>query len=371
MSIILQSTEANKLSVTHFVLEILRHCVEVNASDVHFEPSLNELKIRYRKDGVFFTHSTTPISLSKPILAHLKAIANLNVAEHHKPQDGRISLEINNKLLNFRLSTVPAQFGETLVLRILDPASLNLNLDQLGLSQDLVQNIRKLAKRPHGIFIVTGPTGSGKTTTLYSLLRDIYSSTKKYLTAEDPVEYILPGISQISINNAIGLTFSKVLRAFLRHDPDVIMIGEIRDLETAQIAIQASLTGHLVFTTLHTNNSASAITRLIDLGLSPPLVSSAIQGILAQRLIRIFCSTCEGNGCLSCHNSGFLRRRGVFELMSISPTLRHLISENASLHTLEEQTELEGTIPLLKVGTDLVNQKITSLQELTNTLGFN
>lgn len=365
-----QNTVTDKLSVAHFVLETLRHCVEANASDVHFEPSFHELKIRYRKDGVFFTLSAAPISLSKPILAHLKSSANLNVAEHHKPQDGRISLEINNKLLNFRLSTMPAQFGETLVLRILDPSSLNLNLDQLGASPNIVQTIRKLAKRPHGIFIVTGPTGSGKTTTLYSLLQDIYSSTKKYLTAEDPVEYIIPGVSQISINNAIGLTFSKVLRAFLRHDPDVIMVGEIRDLETAQIAIQASLTGHLVLTTLHTNNSASAITRLIDLGLSPPLLASALQGILAQRLIRVFCSTCKGTTCLQCHHSGFLGRTGIFELMSISPTLKHLISQNAPLHVLETQTELEGTIPLSKAGTNLVNQNITSLQELNNILGL-
>lgn len=369
MDTLLQNTVTSKLSITHFVLETLQHCVKENASDIHFEPSANELKIRYRKDGVFFSLPAAPNSLSKAILAHLKSIANLNVAEHNKPQDGRITLEINHKFLNFRVSTIPAQFGETLVLRILDPSSLNLNLDQLGFSPTLVQTIRKLAKRPHGIFIVTGPTGSGKTTTLYSLIQDIYSSTKKYLTAEDPVEYIIPGVSQISINNAIGLTFSKVLRAFLRHDPDVIMVGEIRDLETAQIAIQASLTGHLVLTTLHTNSTASAITRLIDLGLSPPLLASALQGILAQRLIRKFCTSCQGMACSKCNNSGFSGRTGIFELMTISPTLRHLISQNAPLHVLETQAESEGTLPLEKAGTNLVNQGITSLQELNNILG--
>lgn len=359
----------HELSVPHFVEELLGYAVQRNASDIHFEPAAMELKIRYRKDGTFFDLPSAPIPLSKKILAHLKSLGNLNVAENRKPQDGRMTLEINTRFLNFRVSTIPVQFGESLVLRVLDPSSLNLTLGQLGMPSELIQVVRKFAKRHHGIFIVTGPTGSGKTTTLYSLLQDVYSSKKKYLTVEDPVEYIIPGVSQVSINNAIELNFAKVLRAFLRHDPDVIMVGEIRDLETAQIAIQASLTGHLVLTTLHTNNAASAITRLIDLGLAPSLIASSLQAVLAQRLTRIFCISCVGKGCFECNNSCFLGRTGIFEFMPISSTLRHLISHNQPLHVLEEQAESEGLVSLGKSATNLVDSGKTSLEEIKNVLG--
>ncbi len=354
----------NKSSIADFVRQTLQHCSEANASDIHFEPTFDELKIRYRKYGIFYNLPSMPITLSNRILAHIKSIANLNVAECNKPQDGRISLEINDKLLNFRVSTIPAKFSETLVLRILNSKSLNLNFNQLGMEPMLTENIRKLAKRPHGMVIVTGPTGSGKTTTLYSLLQDIYTPTKKYLTVEDPVEYIIPGISQISVNHAIGLSFSKVLRAFLRHDPDVIMVGEIRDLETAQIAIQAGLTGHLVFTTLHTSNATSAIIRLIDLGLTPSLLASSIQGILAQRLIRKFCNICQGKTCSACNHTGFLGRTGIFEFMPITSALRQLISQNASLYTLQTQAQSEGMTTLEEAGIDFVNKGQTSLEEI-------
>ncbi|PWU05158.1 MAG: hypothetical protein C5B43_03770 [Verrucomicrobia bacterium] len=340
-----------KSSLADFVQETLIHCATQGASDIHFEPSFNELKIRYRKDGFFYNLSPLPLILSDKVLAHIKSIAHLNVAERNKPQDGRISLQnhTSKNLLNFRVSTIPAQFGETLVLRVLNDASRNLTLDQLGMDFQLIENVRKLAHLPHGLFIVTGPTGSGKTTTLYSLLQDIYSPNKKYLTVEDPVEYILPGISQIAINTGIGLTFSKVLRAFLRHDPDVIMIGEIRDLETAQIAIQASLTGHLVFTTLHTNNAASAVIRLLDLGIPSSLLASSLQCILAQRLIPKPCIHCHKNSifpCPQCNNSGYQGRTGQFELMSISPTLRQIISKNNSVQIIESQAISEGMISL-------------------------
>lgn len=353
-------TASNKLSIPNFVLQILNHCVEANSSDIHFESTINEMKIRYRKDGQFVTLPPVPSPLSKKILAHIKCLANLNVAEYNKPQDGRISLELNDKLLNFRVSTIPAQFGETLVLRVLNSSSMNLTLDQLGMDLSLIKSIRKFANIPHGMFIVTGPTGSGKTTTLYSILQDIYSPAKKYLTVEDPVEYIIPGISQVSINNAIGLTFSKTLRSFLRHDPDVIMVGEIRDLETAQIAIQASLTGHLVFTTLHTNNAASAIIRLIDLGLSPTLLASSLQCILAQRLIPKICSSCQDIGCSICNNTSFIGRTGIFELMPISTNLRHSISQkNISLLNLERVAKLEGMITLEEAEIKGVSKNIT------------
>lgn len=335
-----------KSSLPNFVLETLHHCVKANASDIHFESASNEMKIRYRKDGQFVILPPIPIPLSTKILAHLKSLANLNVAEHNKPQDGRITLELNNINLNFRVSTIPTQFGETLVLRVLNSSSMNLNLDQLGMDSNLIKIVRKFANIPYGMFIVTGPTGSGKTTTLYSILKDIYSPTKKYLTVEDPVEYLIPDLSQVSINNAIGLTFSKVLRSFLRHDPDVIMVGEIRDLETAQIAIQASLTGHLVFTTLHTHNAASAITRLIDLGLSPGFLASSLQCILAQRLIRKACPICQTQCCSICNNSGFLGRTGIFEFLPISTTLRQSISKNLPLLHLQRQAKSEGMTTL-------------------------
>lgn len=357
------ASSTNKFSVNNFVLQTLHHCVQSNASDIHFEAGCDEMKIRYRKDGQFIVLQPIPFPLSNKITAHIKSLSNLNVAEYNKPQDGRITLEVHDKHYNFRVSTLPTLFGETIVLRVLNASSMNLKLDQLGMNSNLISNVRKFANRPYGLFIVTGPTGSGKTTTLYSILQDIYSSTKKYLTVEDPVEFILPGVSQVPINNAIGLTFSKVLRSFLRHDPDVIMIGEIRDLETAQIAIQASLTGHLVFSTLHTNNAASAIIRLIDLGVTPSLLASSLQCILAQRLIRKFCFTCEGNGCQNCNNTGFLGRTGIFELMAISPVLKHLITQNAGLQVLERQAELDGTLTLAKSGINSVNPRNTSLED--------
>ncbi len=357
-----------EFSVSRFIEEALNHVIEANASDIHFEPSAIELKIRYRKDGILVDLFSVPIGLANKVLAHLKSLAHLNVAENRKPQDGRMTLEIGGKPLNFRVSTIPVQFGESLVLRILDPCSMHFELKDLGLNDQLIEMIRKIARKPHGIFIVTGPTGSGKTTTLYSLLKDIYSPKKKYLTVEDPVEYLIPGVSQVSINNAIGLTFARVLRAFLRHDPDMIMVGEIRDLETAQIAVQASLTGHLVLTTLHTNSAASAVTRLIDLGLPPCLIASSLQGVLAQRLIRIFCEGCKGKGCAECKNTGFLGRTGIFELMPISHPLRHLISQNAPLSFIDTQAQADGMIKLADSGLRLVELGKASLKELNGIL---
>lgn len=347
MNRLAEQSSHSATSVSHFVQETLNYVIEENASDIHFEPSSSELKMRYRKDGLFIELPSIPLALSKKVLAHLKSIAHLDVAETRRPQDGRLSLDFNRKLLNFRVSTIPVQFGESLVLRILNPRSLQFKLEELGLNTQLIEAIRMIAKKPYGIFIVTGPTGSGKTTTLYSLLQDILSPKKKYLTVEDPVEYIIPGVLQVSINNLVGLTFANVLRAFLRHDPDVIMIGEIRDLETAQIAVRASLTGHLVLTTLHTSNAASAITRLVDLGLPPCLIASSLQGVLAQRLLRTPCGECQGNLCTKCNGTGYFGRTGVFEFMPITQSLRHLITQNASADSIDEQATKEGMVKLM------------------------
>lgn len=364
MSSINNKTIEPQFSVSHFIQKILEQVIKANASDLHFEPTSTELKIRYRKDGFFVDMPSVPAVLTKKIFAHLKSIANLNVTENRKPQDGRITIKLKNQFFSFRISTVPVQLGESLVLRVLSPSALQFNLKELGLSVQLIESIRKIIKKPHGMFIVTGPTGSGKTTTLYSLLRDVYSPQKKYLTVEDPVEYIIPGVCQVSTNDAIGLSFSKILKAFLRHDPDMIMIGEIRDLETAQIAIQASLTGHLVLTTLHANSAAAAITRLIDLGINPSLIASSLRGVVSQRLIRTFCNFCKGVGCDACQKTGFLGRTAIFELMSISLALKQLIAQNASLPLLENQAEADGMVKLVHVGQELVEAKKISIHDL-------
>lgn len=364
----IKPTPHSEFSVSKFIQETLSYIVEANASDIHFEPTATELKIRYRRDGVFIDLPALPIGLSRKILAHLKSTAQLNVTENRKPQDGRMTLQIAGKTLNFRISTIPVQFGESLVLRILNPLSLPLRLEELGLNAELIEIIRRIVKRPYGIFIVTGPTGSGKTTTLYSLLQDIYTEKKKFLTVEDPVEYIIPGVTQVSTNNAVGLTFAKVLRSFLRHDPDLIMVGEIRDLETAQIAVQASLTGHTVLTTLHTNCAVSAIARLINLGLAPCLIANSLQGVIAQRLIRTFCNECSGNVCKKCNDTGYAGRTGIFEFLVISEALKQLIARNASYEVIEAQAKTDGLIKLHDSARNLVKLGKTSFCQIDKIL---
>lgn len=340
------NTASDNLCVSQFVQGILTQAVQERASDIHFEPSYDSLTIRYRKDGTFFDLPSAPSSLTSHIFAHLKSLANLNVSDTHLPQDGRISLDFNNSHYNFRLATTPTGSGESLVLRVLDAAA-HLNIDQLGMPEAIREDVLDLTQSSSGFFIITGPTGSGKTTTLYSILKEILSPKKKYLTVEDPVEFIIPGTTQVAVNEAIGLTFAKTLRSFLRHDPDVLMIGEIRDLETAQIAVQASLTGHLVLTTLHTNNAPSAITRLIDLGLDPSLIATTLRGVLGQRLIRTHCTACEGRGCPSCNESGYLGRTAIFELMKSTPDLRSLISKTPTAQALVDQAQQDGYSPLV------------------------
>src|SRR2546426_2532872 len=285
--------EANTTPIIRFVDLILYQAIQDRASDIHFEPFENEFKIRYRVDGALYEMSPPPRHLALPVISRVKVMANMNIAERRLPQDGRIQKNIAGRSIDLRVSTLPTQFGESVVLRVLDRSIVNLDLEALGMPDYIHDYLLEVINRPNGIFIATGPTGSGKTTTLYSCLRKINTIDSKLITAEEPVEYDLEGIVQVPVNEAIGLTFARVLRSFLRQDPDRIMVGETRDLETAQIAIQASLTGHLVFTTLHTNDAPGAITRLIDMGVEPFLISSTLEAVLGQRLLRSICRQCR------------------------------------------------------------------------------
>src|SRR5690349_12043265 len=285
--------EANATPIIRFVDLILYQAIQDRASDIHFEPFENEFKIRYRVDGALYEMSPPPRHLALPVISRVKVMANMNIAERRLPQDGRIQKNIAGRHVDLRVSTLPTQFGESVVLRVLDRSTVNLDLEMLGMPDYIHSYLLELINRPNGIFIATGPTGSGKTTTLYSCLRKINTIDSKLLTAEEPVEYDLEGIIQVPVNEGIGLSFARVLRAFLRQDPDRIMIGEMRDLETAQISIQASLTGHLVFTTLHTNDAPSAIARLIDMGVEPFLISATLEAVLGQRLLRRICPNCR------------------------------------------------------------------------------
>ncbi|MDQ6622636.1 MAG: Flp pilus assembly complex ATPase component TadA, partial [Verrucomicrobiota bacterium] len=278
--------EANATPIIRFVDLILFQAIQDRASDIHFEPFEHEFKIRYRVDGALYEMAPPPRHLALPVISRVKVMANMNIAERRLPQDGRIQKNVAGRMIDMRVSTLPTQFGESVVLRVLDRSTVNLDLEALGMPDYIHDFIIEVIQRPNGIFIVTGPTGSGKTTTLYSCLRKINTIDSKLLTAEEPVEYDLEGIVQVPVNEAIGLSFARILRAFLRQDPDRIMVGETRDLETAQIAIQASLTGHLVFTTLHTNDAPGAVTRMIDMGVEPFLISSTLEAVLGQRLLR-------------------------------------------------------------------------------------
>jgi type IV pilus assembly protein PilB len=341
--------EANATPIIRFVDLILFQAIQDRASDIHFEPFEHEFKIRYRVDGALYEMAPPPRHLALPVISRVKVMANMNIAERRLPQDGRIQKNVAGRTIDMRVSTLPTQFGESVVLRVLDRSTVNLDLEALGMPDYIHDFIVDVINRPNGIFIVTGPTGSGKTTTLYSCLRKINTIDSKLLTAEEPVEYDLEGVVQVPVNESIGLSFARVLRAFLRQDPDRIMIGETRDLETAQIAIQASLTGHLVFTTLHTNDAPGAVTRLIDMGVEPFLISSTLEAVLGQRLLRSICPNCRttyqpqqgfldqlllsrrdidskdffyGKGCDACNNTGYKGRKGIYELMKITDPVR-------------------------------------------------
>ena len=383
--------EANATPIIRFVDLILYQAIQDRASDIHFEPFENEFKIRYRVDGALYEMSPPPRHLALPVISRLKVMANMNIAERRLPQDGRIQKHIAGRNVDLRVSTLPTQFGESLVLRVLDRSIVNLDLEALGMPDYIYNFLLEMIERPNGIFIATGPTGSGKTTTLYSCLRKVNTIDSKLLTAEEPVEYDLEGIVQVPVNDAIGLTFARVLRSFLRQDPDRIMVGETRDLETAQIAIQASLTGHLVFTTLHTNDAPGAITRLIDMGVEPFLISSTLEAVLGQRLLRSICRQCRttytpsesllaelgispqdignrqffyGKGCDACNNTGYKGRKGIYELLSLTDPIRELINERAPTVTLKQKAVELGMVTLRQDGLRSVFAGDTTVEEV-------
>ncbi|MCG3178802.1 MAG: Type II secretion system protein E [Phycisphaerae bacterium] len=366
--------EAQEASVVKLVNEILLEAIKERASDVHVEPYEGELLVRYRVDGVLH-RANVPAQIQRfksAIISRIKIMSGLNIAEKRLPQDGRIKVRLQGREVDIRVSIIPMLFGEGVVMRILDRASLILTLRDLGMQEDHYRIFQKLIERPHGILLVTGPTGSGKTTTLYAALNQIVSDEIKLITVEDPVEYHLNGVNQIQVQPKVGLTFARGLRSILRHDPDVVMVGEIRDLETAEAAVQAALTGHLVFSTLHTNDAPSATTRLLDMGIEPFLVTSTVEAVLAQRLVRRICPQCKepwtpdalpedcppppdgviyrGGGCKACHNTGYHGRVGVFELFPLSEPIRELILERRSVGSIKAEAIKEGMVTIRQDG---------------------
>ena len=383
--------EANSAPIMRYVDLVLYQAIKEKASDIHFEPFETEFKIRYRVDGMLYEMTPPPVHLALPIISRVKVMANMNIAERRIPQDGRIVKQVGDQSVDMRVSSLPTQYGESVVLRVLDRNSVNLNLDNLGLPQHIHGYIHDTIRMPNGIFIVTGPTGAGKTTTLYAALREINKIDTKILTAEDPVEYDVDGIIQVPVNDAIGMTFERVLRAFLRQDPDKILVGEMRDLDTAKIAIQASLTGHLVLSTLHTNDAAGAVTRLVDMGTQPFLVAASLEGILAQRLLRTICPDCKapyepseailtqlgvaphelgdksfftGKGCKSCADSGYKGRAGLYELLNVSDPIRELIIDRAPAVVIKQKAIELGMTTLREDGLRCIYEGRTTIEEV-------
>ncbi len=383
--------EANSAPIVKFVDLVMQQAIKERASDIHFEPFEREFKIRYRVDGALYEMAPPPVQMANSVISRIKVMANMNIAERRVPQDGRIMTSVGGKPVDMRVSSLPTQHGESVVLRVLDRSSVNLNLEQLGMPPYLFDYIVETIQKPNGIFIVTGPTGAGKTTTLYAALRRINTIDCKLLTAEDPVEYELDGIMQVPINEGVGLTFARALRAFLRQDPDRIMVGEMRDLETAQIAIQASLTGHLVLSTLHTNDSAGAVTRLVDMGVEPFMVAATLEGVLAQRLLRTICKSCRvpyepslsilnqlnlsssdlggknfftGGGCPVCNSTGYKGRKGLYELLDVTDPLRDLITSKAPTLVLRQKAIELGMVSLREDGLRNIYDGETTIEEV-------
>lgn len=383
--------EANSAPIIRYVDLVLYQAIKEKASDIHFEPFEKDFKIRYRVDGALYEMAPPPVHLALPIISRIKVMANMNIAERRIPQDGRIVKQIGEKQVDMRVSTLPTHHGESVVLRVLDRSSVNLTLENLGLPDSIFEYITETIEKPNGIFIVTGPTGAGKTTTLYAGLRRINTIDSKLLTAEDPVEYDIDGIIQIPVNEAIGLDFPRILRAFLRQDPDRIMIGEMRDKDTATIAIQAALTGHLVLSTLHTNDAPGAITRLIDMGCEPFLVAASLEGILAQRLVRTICVECKtpyepseailsqlgisphelgdkqfftGAGCDVCGQSGYRGRAGLYELLNITEPIRELITNRAPTVVIKQKAIELGMNTLREDGLRNIYLGKTTIEEV-------
>ena len=382
---------ANEVPIVRFVNLVLFQAIQDRASDIHFEPFEDAFKIRYRVDGALYEMSPPPKNLAIPVISRLKVMANLNISERRMPQDGRITFPIANRTVDLRISTLPTAFGESVVLRVLDRSATNIDIEALGFPKNVHDYLIEAIQQPNGILVVTGPTGCGKTTTLYSCLNRVNTIDLKLLTAEDPVEFDIEGIMQVPVNEAVGLTFGKALRAFLRQDPDVIMVGEVRDMETAQIAIQASLTGHLVLSTLHTNDSPGAVTRLVDMGVEPFLISSTLMAVLGQRLVRTICKKCRtpfeptesqlsllnlsphdigdkvfyyGRGCSNCNDTGYKGRKGIFELLIISDAHRTLINERVPAVVLRQKAVELGMITLRQDGLRSIFDGDTTIEEV-------
>ena len=350
--------------VVKFVNSMISKAVHEGASDIHIEPEENSLNIRFRVDGILHMQSAPPKQFQAAVISRIKIISKLDISETRKPQDGRIQMQIDSKRIDIRVSCLPTVYGENVVLRLLDTSNILLGLEDMGLKGELLAKFKKLLVRPNGIILVTGPTGSGKTTTLYASISTVNSPQKSIVTIEDPVEYRLPGIRQTQVNTKVDLTFANGLRSILRQDPNIVMIGEIRDCETAQIAIQASLTGHLVLATLHTNNAAGAITRLLDIGVESFLLSSSIIGVMAQRLLRVKCKDCGGRGCNICSMTGYKGRHGIFELMLIDEQIRSLVLRKASADEIHRTAVAAGMQSLRDNGLILVEQGLTTKEEV-------
>lgn len=373
--------------IVRLLEQILTRAVRDRAADIHFEPYQGTFRIRMRSDGVLYEIDPPPAHLATAIVSRIKVLADLDISETRMPQDGRIDLVLDNHRIDFRVSTVPTQGGESVVLRLLDRRNLQLDLGALGLTPDEDAQLREFIARPHGIVLVTGPTGSGKTTTLYSLLSQVNSPERKILTVEDPVEYDLDGIVQVPVHDEIGVNYGRILRTMLRQDPDIIMVGEIRDPETAQIAVEAALTGHLVLSTLHTNDAPSTVTRMVDLGVEPFLLAATIEGIVAQRLVRKVCTKCmedyipeeevftqlgmpagetlkHGSGCADCHFTGYSGRTAIYEVLPMDPALKEQFLENPSTLLLRELARKRKMKTLRERGIELAREGRTTLEEV-------
>lgn len=382
---------ASEAPIIKLVNTLIMKAIESRASDIHVEPFDDEVKVRYRIDGVLHQVESLPKKLQPAIVSRIKLTSRINIAERRLPQDGGMRIRAGDKEIDFRVSTIPVQHGESIVVRILDREGIKIDLDVLGFSVDRLPEFKSLIAKPNGIVLVTGPTGSGKTTTLYAALEKINSPDKKIITVEDPVEYQLKGINQIQVQPKIDLGFANILRHIVRQDPDVILIGEIRDLETAEIAVQSALTGHMVFSTLHTNDASSAITRLVDMGVESYLIATIVRGILAQRLIRVICPHCkvkeesrevhaelallgfdrgesfpvyQGAGCEHCSHTGFYGRAGIFELLLVTDEIRKLILKNADSREIRDAARQQGMMTLLEDGIDKVRRGMTTVSEI-------
>ncbi|MCU0728229.1 MAG: GspE/PulE family protein, partial [Planctomycetes bacterium] len=382
---------ANSAPVIRLLNHVLSQAIQDKAADIHLEPFEQDFKIRYRVDGILYELEPPPVHLAPALISRVKVMSGLDISETRMPQDGRIELSIGGRPVDLRVSTLPTMFGESCVMRILDRSVVSLDLGQLGLREDEIRLIRRLTDLPHGIILVTGPTGCGKTTTLYSALREANDISRKIITTEDPVEYDLEGIMQVQVNEEIGVTFASCLRSILRQDPDMILIGEIRDRETAEMAIQSSLTGHVVFSTVHTNDAPLAVTRLVDMGVEPFLVAASLEAVVAQRLVRKICDRCRvyyepseeavmelelgpddvvgkkfayGKGCAECHFTGYRGRTGVYEIMRVSERIRELIMDNVPTSRIREAALEEGMRTLRESGLLAIYDGITTIEEI-------